>query len=387
VKTVNQLDFLEDMKFRNENSKSSFKNLINFEIEDQEYTKNFLIQKKIPKSPIKVLDAPCLRDDFYLHLLDWSDKDKLAVGLERSLYIYESKNSNVDLLTNFEDEQVTSVKWMNDSNLLLIGSGNGKINLWDVVKRKCITTYHNHTERVGIIAKMNTNNNCFTTGSQDRMMYNYDIRVDPNQNNINKLIGHTQEICGLKWSYDDRLLASGGNDNKLFIWNANKMMPEKKINAHTSAVKAIDWSPFKYGTLISGGGTQDRTIKIWNTNTMKLVESIDTSSQVCNIAFSRQSREFVTTHGYSDNLILIWDADTLDVKATLKGHSERVIYLSTGPDPQKIVTGAGDETIRFWDVFLSEKDDSSNTLNEMCSSNNNFNSSFISNSQSQMLFR
>ena len=43
----------------------------------------------------------------------------------------------------------------------------------------------------------------------------------------------------------------------------------------------------------------------------------------------------------------------MDVKATLKGHKERVIYMSLGPDSKRIVTGAGDgdETIRFWEVF------------------------------------
>ena len=32
---------------------------------------------------------------------------------------------------------------------------------------------------------------------------------------------YVQEVCGLKWSFDERLLASGGNDNKLFVWAPN----------------------------------------------------------------------------------------------------------------------------------------------------------------------
>lgn len=28
--------------------------------------------RKVPKLPFKVLDAPSLKDDFYLNLLDWS---------------------------------------------------------------------------------------------------------------------------------------------------------------------------------------------------------------------------------------------------------------------------------------------------------------------------
>ena len=39
--------------------------------------------------------------------------------------------------------------------------------------------------------------------------------------------------------------------------------------------------------------------------------------------------------------------------ATLQGHSSRVLYLANSPDGQSIVTGAGDETLRFWNVFPS----------------------------------
>ncbi len=37
--------------------------------------------------------------------------------------------------------------------------------------------------------------------------------------------------------------------------------------------------------------------------------------------------------------------------ATLTGHTYRVLYLAASPDGTKIVTGAGDETLRFWNVF------------------------------------
>ena len=37
--------------------------------------------------------------------------------------------------------------------------------------------------------------------------------------------------------------------------------------------------------------------------------------------------------------------------ATLTGHSLRVLYLAMSPDGETIVTGAGDETLRFWKTF------------------------------------
>ena len=37
--------------------------------------------------------------------------------------------------------------------------------------------------------------------------------------------------------------------------------------------------------------------------------------------------------------------------ATLTGHTLRVLYLAVSPDGQTVVTGAGDETLRFWSLF------------------------------------
>lgn len=41
--------------------------------------------------------------------------------------------------------------------------------------------------------------------------------------------------------------------------------------------------------------------------------------------------------------------------ATLTGHTFRVLYLAMSPDGQTIVTGAGDETLRFWNAFQKAK--------------------------------
>ena len=69
----------------------------------------------------------------------------------------------------------------------------------------------------------------------------------------------------MKWSMSNNLLASGGNDNKLFIWSAHSTTPICKFSSHTAAVKGIAWSPHNHGVLASGGGSADKTIKFWNT--------------------------------------------------------------------------------------------------------------------------
>ncbi len=165
--------------------------------------------------------------------------------------------------------------------------------------------------------------------------------------------GHKQEICGLKWSPNDFQLASGGNDNKLFVWNARKREREACFSEHKAAVKALAWSPHQSGLLLSGGGNNDQTIKVWNTHTMKNIKSINAGSQVCNMLFSRNSNELITTHGFSNNQIVVWNYQDFTKLGVMEGHASRVLYMALSPDGETVVTGAGgnDETLRFWHVF------------------------------------
>lgn len=189
-----------------------------------------------------------------------------------------------------------------------------------------------------------------SSGSRDRLIFQRDIRTPPAVTE-RKLTGHRQEVCGLKWSPDHQHLASGGNDNKLFVWNMTSLTPLQTYTEHSAAVKAIAWSPHQHGLLASGGGTADRCIRFWNTLTGQPLQCVDTGSQVCNLAWSKHSNELVSTHGYSQHQILVWKYPSLVQIAKLTGHSYRVLYLAMSPDGEAIVTGAGDETLRFWNVF------------------------------------
>lgn len=86
---------------------------------------------------------------------------------------------------------------------------------------------------------------------------------------------------------------------------------------------------------------------------MQPLHAIDTGSQVCNLAFSKTTHELVSTHGYSLNQICLWKYPSMQKVQTLTGHSSRVLYLALSPSGENIVTGAGDETLRFWNLFPS----------------------------------
>ncbi|XP_073293166.1 protein FIZZY-RELATED 3 [Primulina huaijiensis] len=307
--------------------------------------------RKVPKTPHKVLDAPSLQDDFYLNVVDWSSQNVLAVGLGTCVYLWSASNSKVTKLCDLgPNDSVSSVQWTREGSYVSIGTNLGQVQVWDGTQCKRLRTMGGHQTRTGVLA---WSSRILSSGSRDRTILQHDLRVPSDY--ISKLVGHKSEICGLKWSHDDRELASGGNDNQLLVWNQHSQQPILKLTEHTAAVKAIAWSPHQNSVLSSGGGTADRCIRFWNTTTGNQLNSVDTGSQVCNLMWSKNVNELVSTHGYSQNQIMVWKYPSMAKVATLTGHSLRVLYLAMSPDGQTIVTGAGDETLRFWNVFPSVK--------------------------------
>jgi cell division cycle 20-like protein 1 (cofactor of APC complex) len=137
-----------------------------------------------------------------------------------------------------------------------------------------INSLGGHEGRIGSIA---WNSRFMSTGSRDKTILHRDLRTKINFEA--RLQGHKQEVCGLKWSFDEQQLASGGNDNKLLLWSLhNNLAPQAKFSNHVAAVKAIAWSPHQHGLLASGGGTADRCIRFWNTLTLQPISSLETGS-------------------------------------------------------------------------------------------------------------
>lgn len=313
--------------------------------------------RNIPKIPYRVLDAPDLADDFYLNLVDWGSQDIMAVGLGSSVYLWNGVSGTVNHLCDLgTNDSICSLSWIGSGTHLAIGTNSGLVEIWDATTCKCTRTMTGHSLRASSLA---WNKHILTSGSRDKTILHRDVREAAHY--TTRLDAHVHEVCGLKWNVEEDKLASGGNDNKLFVWEGLGTKPLYTFDEHQAAVKAIAWSPHQRGILASGGGTADRSIKIWNTLTGQKIHDVDTGSQVCNLGWSKNSNELVSTHGYSKHQIVIWKYNTMQQVASLTGHTYRVLYLSMSPDGQTIVTGAGDETLRFWNVFDKTKSDQGTT--------------------------
>jgi cell division cycle 20-like protein 1 (cofactor of APC complex) len=177
-------------------------------------------KRTVQKTPYKVLDAPMLRDDFYLNLIDWSFNNNIAVALHNSIYIWSGCSSNVEKLyeSNDYNDYVCSVAFSNNGPFLAFGNTEGEVKLYDLHRKKEVVSFTDlHSKRIG---SLGCANNLICTGGRDGMISVQDYRM---RTEVTRYRAHQQEICGIKWSPDQQMIASGGNDNKLVLFSLKTM--------------------------------------------------------------------------------------------------------------------------------------------------------------------
>jgi cell division cycle protein 20 (cofactor of APC complex) len=213
-------------------------------------------------------------DDYYLNLLDWSSTNLLAIALEDSVYIWNAQSGEVGSLCSVasgeadSEEMVCSVKFSDDGSYLAVGTSSGPIQIYDLNTSTRIRTMAGHATRV---PSLSWSGAILSSGSRDGSIWNSDVRQA--QHKVGEMHGHRAEVCGLAWRKDSSLsgggsvggmglIASGGNDNVVNVWDGRMLSaPKMTKNNHTAAVKAIAWCPWQSSLLATGGGSSDRTIQ------------------------------------------------------------------------------------------------------------------------------
>ncbi|RLN50684.1 hypothetical protein BBJ28_00003082 [Nothophytophthora sp. Chile5] len=324
--------------------------------------------RDIPSSPTCIVDAPALRDDYYLSLMAWGTNDILAIALDQSVFLYSPAKGVVGELEacTLPTDYVTSVAWVGGSNTsrapqgstnqLAIGTFLAELQLWDTATfTKLRSLRGHHVARIGAVAWRD--GNMLASGSEDTTIQLNDMRAD--RPIVATLEQHEGEVCGLEWAPDSHTLASGGNDNRLCLWDhamvrSQAMSSPRSVHRdHTAAVKALAWSPWERHVLASGGGTADGTIKLWDSSSSQLLRSVATESQVCALIWSNTTKELLSAHGHCSraNQLSLWQYPSMTCIRELTGHTERVLHLAMAPDGSTVASAGADETLRFWRVF------------------------------------
>lgn len=296
-------------------------------------------ERVIDNSPFKILDAPGLIDDFYLNILDWSESI-ISIALGDTIYCYNTETKEVNEIFSSPNAYISSIKSWGGN--LAFGDSKGQLYTYDFNKGTVIDKKNLHTSRISSIAFSNRN---MSTGDKTGTITSSDLRSSKKY----QFIGHTQEICGLKWSPSNEYLASGSNDNTVRVWRHGSPI-SKELKGHESAVKAVDWCPWKMNVLATGGGSKDKSIKFWEADSGKMIKSVDVNSQVCSLIYSSKYKEIITGHGFQENDIKLWKASDMKMISSFGQHENRILHMALSPDQCTLVSLGADESLKFWKI-------------------------------------
>jgi WD40 repeat protein len=193
---------------------------------------------------------------------------------------------------------------------------------------------------------------------------------------------HDSEIIKIAFSQNGSYVSTSGADKKVLALDLGRLrhhfyslrgsflqnLPElamitKKdiINLTTlpSMSKALIFHPLNPRYLIVGGGVDDQKMRVFDIISKRLLIKVNAGSQVCSLGFDKEGSTLISSHGFSENVIKLWDLNVLTKRLVnvkvLNGHGERVLHLAVSPCGKFIVSGSGDETLRIWQCFEGEQ--------------------------------
>ena len=154
-------------------------------------------------------------------------------------------------------------------------------------------------------------------------------------------------VHSLTFSPDGKLLASGGRDNAVHLWDVSTQKQAGKLSADTGySVHSVTFSP-DGKTLASAGW--NKTVCLWDVESQKQIGKLHQGhTDVRSIVFSPDGRLLASGGGWLDKMVLLWDVESQRQVGILGGHIGPVGSIAFSPDGKVLASGTGYLEKGFW---------------------------------------
>ncbi|XP_046672623.1 autophagy-related protein 16-1 isoform X4 [Homalodisca vitripennis] len=163
-----------------------------------------------------------------------------------------------------------------------------------------------------------------------------------------KFDAHESEISAVRWSPVDHVVATGGADRRVRLWDVSKGLPESKgmLVGCNQGVMSVDFDSNCTHIICA---SNDFASRVWTVADQRLRHTLTGhSGKVMAAKFLGESNKVVT--GSHDRTLKIWDLRSKQCTQTnFVGSSCNDLVTSDGAGTT-IISGHFDKTIRFWDM-------------------------------------
>jgi serine/threonine protein kinase len=231
---------------------------------------------------------------------------------------------------------------------LLSGDDGGTVAVWNLtMSRQPIATYCTYNSILSVAASPNLSQ--IASGDKNRKVQLR--RLDAIGNSLQELRPEANGyVCAVKFSPDGKILASGGADRQIRLWNTDTAKIIYTFDGHQESVTAIQFMP-NGKILISTGA--DRTIRFWDIESKQLLKTIEAHEhKIHALAVSRDGQTVVS--GGSDCQVQIRQLGASSNYHSLQGHQDAVLAVAISPDGKTIGSASIDGVVKLWDAHTQQ---------------------------------
>lgn len=263
---------------------------------------------------------------------------------ECTICLWDSANGRCLQMLKGHTGFITKVMLTEDENFIISGSTDKTIRVWDRTTGKCLHILKWDVDQTGIGSIVITTDGSIivSASDNDNTIQIWD-RVSGCR--IKVLEGHTEGINGLVLSRDGNLIISVSKDATVRIWEVESGRFVRTLHGHTQPIYQLLLLP--NGRLMTTAGYDDNTMRIWDIASGECLEVLQQYKGYRPI-LSKDGR-FILYQGTDCN-IQIRESEHGRHLQTLGGRTKVITCLAISKDGTLIAAGNVDRKIQIWDV-------------------------------------
>jgi hypothetical protein len=163
---------------------------------------------------------------------------------------------------------------------------------------------------------------------------------------LQRFEGHTNYVVSVAFSPDGRIIASGSRDNSIRLWSVEGEREGRKLMGHNGRVTNIAFSPD--GSLLASC-SGDKTVRLWDISKEKQLRRMEGHTRlVTSVAFNPDGT--LLASGCEDHTVRLWETSSGRETMRLERHKDHVRSVAFSPDGSIVASAGDDKIVYLWDV-------------------------------------